>query len=101
MRNLILGEEAAKLGAEAGAKAGKKFGYNVGREAGCEVGLEVGESRGKEEGRKAGTEEALKAFKIGISKERVAAMKRVFAELGEAAGKQVAETEAKAKASGK
>ena len=36
--------------------------------------------------------------KICFDIQQVAAMKRVFAELGETAGKQVAETEAKAKA---
>ena len=94
----LAGPAGAKPGAEAGAKAGKRFGLKIGRETGARVGLEFGESLGRTAGGKAGAEEALKAFKIGISKEKVAALKRLFAEVGEAAGKLVATTEAKVKA---
>ncbi len=65
---------------------------------GASVGLEMGESLGRVAGAKAGEAEAMKAFKIGISKERVAALKRLFAEVGEAAGRHVGKTEAKMKA---
>ena len=58
----------------------------------------MGESLGRQAGGKAGAEEAFKAFKIGISKERVLALKRVFAEVGEAAGRRIGATEAKIKA---
>ena len=43
----------------------------------------MGETLGRKAGSVAGAEEALKVFKIGISKERVLALKRVFAEVGE------------------
>jgi hypothetical protein len=43
----------------------------------------MGETLGRLAGSKAGAEEAFKVFKIGISKERVLALKRVFAEVGE------------------
>jgi hypothetical protein len=82
----IAGEEGAQAGAEAGAKAGRKFGLKVGRDAGIKAGIEVGRLEGRKAGAAAGAAEALKHFKIGITKERVAALKRVFAEIGAAAG---------------
>merc|ERR1719147_572449 len=78
----ICGEDGGKVGAEAGARAGRKFGFKVGREA----GMEVGRLEGKKAGGAAGAAEALKHFKIGISKDRVLALKKVFAEIGAAAG---------------
>ena len=79
----LIGDEGVKPGGEAGAKAGKRFGLKIGRETGARVGLEMGETLGRLAGSKAGAEEAFKVFKIGISKERVLALKRVFAEVGE------------------
>ena len=79
----LIGDEGVKPGGEAGAKAGKRFGLKIGRETGARVGLEMGETLGRKAGSVAGAEEALKVFKIGISKERVLALKRVFAEVGE------------------
>merc|ERR1711970_1455493 len=57
-----------------------------GREAGMKAGMEVGRLEGKKAGGAAGAAEALKHFKIGISKDRVLALKKVFAEVGAAAG---------------
>ena len=42
----------------------------------------MGETLGRQAGAQAGAEEAFKHFKIAISKERVLALKRVFAEVG-------------------
>ena len=91
----LIGEEGAKPGGEAGAKAGKRFGLKIGRDTGAKIGEEVGEFLGRKAGGEAGGEEALKAFKIGISKERVMALKRLFAEVGEAAGRKIGKTEAR------
>ena len=78
----LIGDEGVKPGGEAGAKAGKRFGLKIGRETGARVGLEMGETLGRQAGAQAGAEEAFKHFKIAISKERVLALKRVFAEVG-------------------
>merc|ERR1719147_364674 len=78
----ICGEDGGKVG----ARAGKKFGFKVGREAGVKAGMEVGRLEGKKAGGAAGAAEALKHFKIGISKDRVLALKKFFAEIGAAAG---------------
>merc|ERR1719245_206316 len=86
----IAGEEGGKVGAEAGMRAGKKFGFRVGREAGIKAGIEVGRLEGKKAGALAGAAEALKHFKIGISKDRVMALKKIFAEVGAAAGSAAA-----------
>ena len=80
------GEEGGKVGGEAGARAGRKFGFKVGREAGIKTGVEVGRLEGRKAGALAGAAEAMKHFKIGISKEKVMALKKVFAEVGTAAG---------------
>merc|ERR1711936_698159 len=82
----ISGEDGGKVGAEAGARAGRKFGFKVGREAGIKAGIEIGRLEGKKAGGLAGAAEALKYFKIGISKDRVLALKKVFAEVGTTAG---------------
>jgi len=82
----IAGEEGGKVGAEAGARAGRKFGFKVGRDAGMKAGMEVGRLEGMKAGGAAGAAEALKHFKIGISKDRVLALKKIFAEVGASAG---------------
>jgi len=97
----IAGEEGARVGGDAGAKAGMKFGHKVGREAGLKVGAEVGRTEGKKAGRDAGAAEALKMFTIGITKERVAVLKKTFQEVGTAAGILVGKTVAKTAASKK
>merc|ERR1711962_3526 len=86
----LAGEDGGKVGAKAGAKAGKKFGLKVGKEAGLKAGIEVGRLEGRKAGGAAGAAEALKHFKIGITKDRVAALKRIFAEVGHTAGISVA-----------
>jgi len=48
--------------------------------------MEVGRLEGRKAGGAAGAAEALKHFKIGISKDRVLALNKVFAEIGSAAG---------------
>merc|ERR1719422_2113681 len=83
----IAGEEGGKVGAEAGARAGRKFGFKVGREAGMKAGIEVGRLEGRKAGAAAGAAEAMKHFKIGISKDKVMALKKIFAEVGTWAGK--------------
>jgi len=97
----IAGEEGARVGGDAGAKAGMKFGHKVGREAGLKVGAEVGRTEGKKAGRDAGAAEALKMFTIGITKERVAVLKKTFQEVGTAAGILVGKTVAKTAAAKK
>jgi len=82
----IAGEEGERVGAAAGAKAGLKFGLKVGREVGLKEGAEVGRVEGKKAGKEAGATEALRVFTIGITKERVAALRKTFAEVGAAAG---------------
>jgi len=91
----IAGEDGARVGGTAGAKAGLKFGQKVGREAGLKVGAEVGRNEGKIAGREAGAAEALKLFTIGITKERVAVLKKIFQEVGTAAGIQIGKTTAR------
>lgn len=71
----VFGEEGAKVGAEAGAKAGRKFGWKIGGDTGRKVGEELGMKAGREAGYKVGHAEAMTMFKIGISKERVMALK--------------------------
>merc|ERR1712106_842951 len=82
----VFGEDGGKVGAEAGARAGRKFGFKVGREAGMKAGMEIGRIEGRKAGGVAGAAEALKHFKIGISKDRVLALKKLFVEVGSAAG---------------
>ncbi len=82
----------AKVGGEAGAKAGRKFGFKVGRSAGLKAGEEWGAIFGREDGGKAATAEAYKAFVIGITKDRVAALKKLFVEVGEKAGTEAGMT---------
>ena len=94
----IAGEDGARVGGDAGAKAGQKFGLKVGREAGLKVGSEIGRAEGKKAGREAGAAEALKLFTIGITKERVAVLKKTFQEIGTAAGVAVGKSVAKAAA---
>merc|ERR1712200_404159 len=94
---------ACKIAEEAGGKVGEEIGEELGGDAGEEAGGEAGERVGRESGKKAGEEimgedggkvgaeagaEALKHFKIGITKDRVAALKRLFAEVGTTAGKE-------------
>lgn len=63
------------------------YGYEkVGRTIGLKSGEEFGILFGREAGGKAAATEALNAFKIGITKERVAALKKLFIEVGEKAG---------------
>jgi len=50
------------------------------------AGIEVGRLEGKKAGALAGAAEAMKHFKIGISKDKVMALKKTFAEIGTAAG---------------
>ena len=50
------------------------------------AGMEIGRLEGRKVGGAAGAAEALKHFKIGISKDRVLALKKLFAEVGTAAG---------------
>ena len=59
------------------------------------MGSEVGRSEGRRCGREAAATEALKLFSIGITKEKVAALKRTFAELGTAEGVRVGKTVAR------
>merc|ERR1711963_700850 len=76
------GEEGAKVGAIAGAKAGRKFGLTVGKEAGIKAGQSFGKLAGREAGAKIGLTEAMKMFKIGISKEKVMSLKQHFVTIG-------------------
>ncbi|QQP41753.1 Protein lethal(2)essential for lifelike, partial [Caligus rogercresseyi] len=85
----IAGEEGSKVGGKAGALAGKKFGLKVGFTAGQEAGEEFGRNAGKLAGGDAGAAEAVKAFEIGITKERVAALKKLFYQVGAKAGTDV------------
>merc|ERR1712213_275638 len=80
------GEEGAKVGAIAGAKAGRKFGLTVGREAGIKAGQSFGKLAGREAGAKIGLSEAMKMFKIGISKEKVMSLKQHFVTVGRTEG---------------
>merc|ERR1719158_1378857 len=54
------------------------------------AGIEIGRLEGRKAGGAAGAAEALKHFKIGISKDRVMALKKIFAEAGAAAGSAAA-----------
>jgi len=55
-------------------------------------GEEYGILFGREAGGKAAAAEALKAFKIGITKDRVGALKKLFIEVGEKAGIEAGQT---------
>merc|ERR1711963_929248 len=80
------GEEGAKVGSIAGAKAGRKFGLTVGKAAGIKAGQSFGKTAGREAGAKIGLSEAMKMFKIGISKERVMSLKQHFVTVGRTEG---------------
>ena len=56
------------------------------------MGAEVGRSEGRRCGREAAAAEALKLFTIGITKEKVALLKKTFADLGTAEGVRVGKT---------
>ena len=50
--------------------------FQVGRESGLRTGAEVGRLEGRKSGREAAAKEALKLFTIGITKEKVASLKK-------------------------
>merc|ERR1712183_40327 len=72
----IAGEEGAKLGREIGAEA-------------------AGAKAGRDAGKKAGIEHAAKCA-LEISKEKVAAMRKMFAEIASGAGTEAGMTAARA-----
>ena len=72
----------AAIGREIGAEVAKLAGMKLGKKVGKTAGAVAGKKAGKEAGSKAGKE----AVKDLISKEKVAALREVFAKIAEEAG---------------
>ena len=96
------GDEAERLGAEEGERVGREMagdeGAKVGREVGAEtarlagakVGRKVGKTTGAASGRKAGGNVCILAADNAIkeiSREKVTALRELFAEIAAKAGK--------------
>merc|ERR1711915_1170809 len=77
----IAGEEGAKLGREIGAEAARLAGAKLGKK----IGKTVGAKAGRDAGKKACFEHAAACVKE-ISREKVTAMRKLFAEIATGAG---------------
>merc|ERR1712012_749086 len=79
----IAGDEGAKLGREIGAAAAKLAGAKYG----VKIGKTAGAKAGRDAGKKACIEHAHK-ISLEISREKVTAMRKLFAEIGTGAGRE-------------